>query len=536
MLQGDFEKATKYLSYGLHKRTPLNDKVGIRYSLEKYAIALTLLHDFNKADSAIKEFQLMNITLNDAWGKMALNRMMGMYEYEQKNYSKALNYFQQAYYKIGGLKVSDTDVKEIVFLLGKAEFETHDYRNAVIHLQTAGKLAHELRHVFDVIEASLLLSKAYEKQGMADSALHYFKNYSLLKDSVLSAQKQKNILEVTTRYETGKKEQEIKILQKEGEANTYLLQLKDEQLEKQLLRNEQRSQQLDLVFKQSEINRLDADQKTLSLDIEKKENERKQAKLKLLETEAAYQKLFASKENQQKKIVYGGIASILILGGYALYRYVRKKQLQNQRGVLNERLRISRELHDEVGSTLSGIAMYSHLTRQQIKASKTDEVEKSLNTMQQSAGEMVGKLNDIVWLVNPEKDSLQKLIERLEEYAAGMAMIKNIEVKTNLSYKLKDVNLPVESRRNIYLFCKEAINNAVKYSEAGLIELTVKELENKKISITISDNGKGFNVQTTKKGNGLNNMKERVERMNGEFSLQSGPGLGTALSCTWKIT
>jgi signal transduction histidine kinase len=94
--------------------------------------------------------------------------------------------------------------------------------------------------------------------------------------------------------------------------------------------------------------------------------------------------------------------------------------------------RISRELHDEVGATLSGIAMYSHLTKEQIKNASISEVEKSLNIMQQSAGEMVDKLNDIVWFINPNQDSLQKLIQRLEEYATDMAMIKNMQVKANV--------------------------------------------------------------------------------------------------------
>jgi len=533
--QGEYEKANKYFSYGLKKRTVLSDKVGVRSFLEKYTTSLILLHNFSRADSIIKEFELINVKLNDAWGKITLNKIKGLFEYEQKNYHKALNFLYQANNNIGGSNIPDNDVKEIVFLMGKAEFETQDYDNAIIHLQTAEKLAHQARHVFDVLEANLLLSKAFEKKSKPDSALYYFRNYSLLKDSVLSVQKQKNIIEITTRYETSKKEQEIKILQKESEANSYLLQLKDEQLEKQLLDEKQRSQQLVLVSKQNEINKLDVAQKTLGLDIEKKENEKNQAKLKLLEKETAYQKLLASKQSQQKKNMYTGIAVILALSGFGLYRYIRSKRFQSQQEVLNERLRISRELHDEVGSTLTGIAMYSHLTKEQIKAAKTEEVEKSLNNIQQSASDMVNKLSDIVWLVNPEKDSLQKLMERLEEYAEDMALTKNMEVKVNAPSKLTAINLPVESRRNIYLFCKEAINNAVKYSHASLIELTMKELD-KKIEFSICDNGKGFDAVTIKKGNGLMNMQQRAADIKGMFSLQTASGRGTTISLICKIT
>jgi signal transduction histidine kinase len=210
--------------------------------------------------------------------------------------------------------------------------------------------------------------------------------------------------------------------------------------------------------------------------------------------------------------------------------------LQSQQEVLNERLRISRELHDEVGSTLTGIAMYSHLTKEQIKATKTEDVERSLNKIQQSAGDMVNKLSDIVWLINPEKDSLQKLIERLEQYAEEMAMIKSMEIKITVSPKLENISLPVESRRNIYLFCKEAINNAVKYSNANLLEISMQESDNKKIEILVSDNGKGFDTTALKNGNGLINMRERVAAMGGEYLLKSSPGQGTKIGLNLKIT
>lgn len=533
---GDLNKAFKYLDYGLKNRSPADDKVMGRLFLRDYVTCLTLMHDFSRADSAIKEFELMNAKLGDAWGRISLNKLKGLLEYERKNYTPALHYLRQAYGERDELKTFNNEIKEIVFLLGKTEYQTHNYDSAIVHLQTAAKLSYELRDLPVEIEAKRLISKSFEMKGKPDSALYYFANYSLLKDSMLSIQKQKTIIEVATRYESEKKEQTIKILQKESEANSYLIRLQNQQIEKQLLEDEKKSQLLDIISKQNEINKLDAAQKKLSLDNEKKDNAAKQARLKLLEKEADFQKLVVSKQNQQKKIIYAAIAMILAFAGYIVYRYVQRKELQKQQEVLNERLRISRELHDEVGSTLTGIAMYSHLTREQIKAQKTEEVEKSLNNMQQSAGDMVNKLNDIVWLVNPEKDSLEKIMERLEEYADGMAIIKNIEVRIISPAKLTAISLPVKNRRNIYLFCKEAINNAVKYSHATLIELSIKEFDNKRIEFSIHDNGKGFDAITVKRGNGLMNMQQRANDINGIFSLQSAPGQGTIVSLTCKIT
>ena len=265
------------------------------------------------------------------------------------------------------------------------------------------------------------------------------------------------------------------------------------------------------------------------------EFEKKQDEIKLLTTENNLKTLIASKQKQQKNFALAGIVILVLTGGYAFYRYRKKRKLQSQQEISNERLRISQELHDEVGATLSGISMYSHLTKEQMKQAQTVEVEKSLNIMQQNAGEMVNKLNDIVWLINPGQDSLQKLVQRLEEYAGEMAAIKNMQVKINVPEHFSEQILPVESRRNIYLFCKEAINNAVKYSEAGLIELTAKEKGNL-LEVSIADNGKGFDAESVKRGNGLDNMQKRANELEADFSIQAKQGAGCVVLLKVKIT
>lgn len=531
------EKSIKYLYYALNNQPRAVSKVMLRIRLLDLGESLIMVNEFAKADSALQVVANMNETLKDTWGQANLSKLRGFFELRLKNYSRALTHLRNAYQNRAALgSFTDDDVKNIAFNLGVAEYESGLYDSSIIHIREAARIARQLKYLKEEMYGYQLISKAFEKKSMPDSALYYLSSYDVLKDSLMLHEKAKTVIEVSAKYESEKKEKEIQILQKESEANSLLLQLKNQQIEKQGLKDIKKSQQLSLISKQNEINKLDAAQHRLNLENEKKENEKNQAKLKLLEQEAAYQKLLASKQSQQKKIIFFSIIAILGLCAYIIYRYVRKKKLQNQQEVLNERLRISRELHDEVGSTLSGIVMYGHLTRDQIKSARMEEVEKSLNRIQQSAGEMVGKLSDIVWLVNPEKDSFQKLIERLEEFSNSLALSKNITLKLNLPDRLKEINLPFESRRNIYLFCKEAINNAVKYSNASLIEFTIKDLDHNKISVVITDNGAGFNAATVKKGNGLINMEQRAEKVNGNYALESEPGQGTRVSLVCKIT
>jgi two-component system, NarL family, sensor histidine kinase UhpB len=267
----------------------------------------------------------------------------------------------------------------------------------------------------------------------------------------------------------------------------------------------------------------------MNYEVEKKEDQ-----LKLLAAENKLQKEISNRSRGKKNLAYVGLALVLVTGAFGFYFFRKKKAVQNKQAMMNERLRISQELHDEVGATLSGIAMYSHLAKEQIKNTQTGAIQNSLNIIQSNASEMVNKLNDIVWLINPGQDSLQKLMQRLEDYAVQIAAVKNIRVKSNLNGHFAGNILSAETRRNIYLLFKEAINNAVKYSNATLLDLNVKE-DNTAIKIALQDNGDGFNVNVVKHGNGLDNMQQRAKDMQTDCIIESVKGKGTSITVVIKI-
>lgn len=209
------------------------------------------------------------------------------------------------------------------------------------------------------------------------------------------------------------------------------------------------------------------------------------------------------------------------------------EKLRSQIEVEKLRNKISGELHDDIGSTLSGISMYSHLIHTHIQSGKYDDAKQSAGIIQKSANDAAHNLSDMVWSVNPDSDTLIKLTERLQEYATNMAVVKNIQVLVNVSENLNEQNLPMESRRNIYLIFKEAINNAVKYSHATLIELDAKQNEGS-IEISLKENGEGFDINTVKRGNGLNNMQKRADEIGAFFSMRSSIGNGCIISLNLK--
>jgi two-component system, NarL family, sensor histidine kinase UhpB len=285
-------------------------------------------------------------------------------------------------------------------------------------------------------------------------------------------------------------------------------------------------------------------QQQMQYAFDKKEDSLKQKQF-IMDTKLTVQK-------KQKYFYWAGLALLALLSIFVFQNFRNQKkinklaieahakqkaelELQNQQAILKERLRISSELHDEVGATLSGIAMYSHLTKEQMKRGLSIEIEKSLNVMQESSTQMVDKLSDIVWLINPEQDPLEKLITRLEEYAIQMAAIKDMKVKIHVPEKIADIHLPIEQRRNIYLFCKEAINNAVKYSNATTLELSIKEMDGK-LEFSVSDNGQGFDAVMVRRGNGLENMQKRADDIGAKLILQSKLNEGALVSMQCKVS
>ncbi len=218
-------------------------------------------------------------------------------------------------------------------------------------------------------------------------------------------------------------------------------------------------------------------------------------------------------------------------------KFIEKLQ-ENEQLILklgNMRSKISQDLHDEVGATLSGIALYSHLTKKQMDEQNPAMAEQSLYTIQRSAAEMVNRLSDIVWAVNPVHDNIEDFLKRLEEYSLDMSTIKNIQFRMNADTEIKKTQLSMEQRNNIYLICKEAINNSVKYSGASFIELNGRQQDGY-IQFSVTDDGTGFMKETIKRGQGLNNMQKRADEIMAEFNLFSFPGKGTTVSVICKIT
>jgi ligand-binding sensor domain-containing protein/signal transduction histidine kinase len=207
---------------------------------------------------------------------------------------------------------------------------------------------------------------------------------------------------------------------------------------------------------------------------------------------------------------------------------------KSRQAVLNERFRISRELHDEVGATLSSISIFSQAAIQKNDSGDISNSKNILEKIGETSREVMGELNDTVWLINPLNDNLHTIIQRISNYALPLCRTKNIclEIKNDL---VENPALDIEKRKAVYLIMKEAVNNTLKYAFA---ENLVIQFEKKCdiLHISIRDDGKGFEKNNSFAGNGLNNMKQRITDIKGKIEINSAPQKGTEIILQVPLT
>lgn len=201
---------------------------------------------------------------------------------------------------------------------------------------------------------------------------------------------------------------------------------------------------------------------------------------------------------------------------YLLHLY-RMQQVMIIQRIRNN---ISKDLHDDVGATLSSIRILSEVANQKIKDRQLEYSSELIAKVAVHAADMADSMSDIVWTFNPYNDHLEKMIQRLQLQFLDLCEAKGIQLRTSISVGATIVSLNLGVRKNIYLICKEAIHNAVKYAACSRIEVGVTG-GNRLLTITIRDNGTGFSQSVPGLGNGLNNMAIRAKEIKADFDLSS---------------
>ncbi len=222
--------------------------------------------------------------------------------------------------------------------------------------------------------------------------------------------------------------------------------------------------------------------------------------------------------------------ALIASGLYFFYRY-RIEQLERLQKM---RSRISRDLHDEVGSTLSSIHVYSSIATKAIHKNP-DATLDALKHIHENSRQVMENMSDIVWAINTGQNGEISLEKKLKNY--GFELLTPLGIKTRyvIDHEAEKKLLHIEARKNVLLIAKEAMNNIARYSKATEASIRL-ELSDHHLQLSIEDNGIGFNMANGRTGNGLYNMQKRTEAMGGKFQLRSSLGQGTTIDCRIPIT
>jgi two-component sensor histidine kinase len=203
---------------------------------------------------------------------------------------------------------------------------------------------------------------------------------------------------------------------------------------------------------------------------------------------------------------------LLSLGFVILYSFFKYKEIQRQK-LIDLRYNIARDLHDDLGSNLSNIKLISEREALKYKnaqfSSIADQMRKAMISM-----------SEIVWSINPQNDRIEDVLLKIQEYMINVCEHQNI----NLCFEIEDLqikrNMNPDDKRNLLLIFKEALNNVIKYSDANQVTFSAKQ-KSKNIYLSIKDNGKGFNFEKVKLGNGIKNMESRAMALDGKININS---------------
>ncbi len=562
----DKEKATQYFLKSIYLYEKAVDDWGLATACNNYA---TLLNSIDKKqesfDYAKRSMQLRE-KLNDNQGLIYSYSNIAQMYMDRDSIDKADYYVQQsikraeqagiektiidAYIRTGLLYAKKGQhaegLKWEMKAIGLLEKGTNKARLAYRYIGAAmgnGRIGDSAK-ASDFFQRSIAISEDLgDKQNLRDAylqrAIFYkdrknfynayedFKKYIKYRDEVVNKETTERIAELETQYETQKKED--KILQLDNEKRIQQLEIEKQQatIKGNLLEAAEAQHNIDLLTQARQL-------QELKLSKQEAELNRQKALAQVTEQQrqlAIQEKSLKEKELQNQSLIRNIILVAFLLSGalaYALFnRYKLKKKLEQKNVLLRERSRISSELHDEVGSTLSAINILSHSARLKID-SDTNKSAGMLEKINENSQRMMDVVSDIVWSINPDNDTLHNLAIRMKEFAAEILEARNIGFSFTAGEDIANLQLSPQQRKDVYLAFKESINNIAKYAQATQVNVRL-QYAGGILQMSIKDYGKGFDAGIISSGNGLKNLKARAEAHGGECSITSQPGNGSSV-------
>ncbi len=445
-----------------------------------------------------------------------------------KNFRKGIIYTKQPPYADIDAELSKPH--HLYGNLAEAYEKLHKYDSAIYCAKKSLQLAGEINSLRGISVALLNIGNNYLKLNLTDSALLYFKasikasakgkdfdiellNYGSIAKTYLLKQNKKEAL---NNLDTG-----FNLIVEYPAVNKFFTNLflddailvyKTCNLQPQLIAVLQ--QKSNLFENQIKSN---TTQMSLILDASL-QNETRVLNMQIEQ---------ANEQNQKSKMRLYYLAALLALGiiAFVFYRYALMQKLQKS----NLRNKISKDLHDDVGSSLSSLNLYSTVATK-VFESNPGKAKEMLQKISDQSLIVMENISDIVWSMKPASNETVNLSTKIKIIAADTLSAADINYKINIDPVADELVKGITARRTILMIIKEAINNAVKYSRANNITISINKI-NHALLVEIADDGKGFDTEIKKvSSNGLINMQKRALELNGSVVIKSGINKGTTVT------
>lgn len=382
----------------------------------------------------------------------------------QKKYAEAKKNFQTAL-DLNKKNKLNSNIADNYIALGKLSELTGDFGNSKKYLGDAISLSKE-------IGSKELISESYHSMAELGSAIgnfaQAFANYKmsvLYRDSMLNEKTNKQTSLLKIQYETEKKDREIA------------------------------ENKMQMALKETEL----------------------------------------TKKSNANRMLIAGIAVLVLLIVLGSISFIqrqklrdRDKEIEKQIALEQTRAAIARDLHDDIGATLSSVQIMSSFASQSIEVNNRDAIQ-WIKKVGDSTGDILQNIRDIIWTMNPDNDRADELFIRMKQFASQVLEPKNIQYSFTVNDEVEPYLNTLPAKRNLFLVYKEALNNAAKYSNCSQVNISFK-MDKLKCMLRIEDNGIGFDANTVVNGNGIKNMKRRALLLNGTIEIFSVLGKGTSIT------
>jgi signal transduction histidine kinase len=495
---GDFKNAAGYHLKALTLFEEVKNKRGQSFCLQNLGSDFFELKQYATAEKYLLQSERMKESLGDKRGVLSNWMMLGSVYQETKKFELAMSYLNKALMRAKELKLSLEECR-VLFSMGsllKTMKKPDESRKRFTESMRLARLGGDSVLVARIQSYLVALQNDNQKEKQDE--------LTLLQNVQISMEK--GALSNTAEGHFGLAEWYAS----HGQFEKAFTNLKRAQLLTDSMRG-------DAVLMQ--LKKLEEEYK----------NEKREKEITLLKKDQELHTLALSRQRIIIIAIAIALISVIVIGLLLINRYRVMNKAKRLIEVERVRNSIARDLHDDIGSTLSSINILSQVAL----VEKNGNAQNHLQRIGEQSARMMEDLGDMVWSVNPRNDSMRQVITRMREFATEIFEHKGIEYSF-VETTAKELSLNADQRKNLFLIFKEAANNAAKYSQASLVEISLKQ-QNNILVMQLKDNGLGFNELAAKSGNGLRNLRERAQEIKGTVTLKSTIGHGTEVELTLPL-